>query len=72
MASLCSLSAAQALPAGSIAAVLYQGISRDRWHLLRPVLQLPNAKQISTQSLCGLIKAAAAVDAQELVGLLCR
>jgi hypothetical protein len=72
MASLCSLPAAQALQAGSIAAVLRCGINSRAWHRLLPVVELPNATQISTQCLCGLIRAAASIDAFQLVGVLCR
>jgi hypothetical protein len=72
MASLCSLPAAQLLPAGGIAAALHQGINSRSGHRLRPLLQLPNAKQMSTQCLCGLIKAAAAAGALGLVQALCR
>jgi hypothetical protein len=72
MASLCNLPAAQALPVGTIATVLHQGIDSRRWHRLLPLLQLPNAKQMSTQCLCGLIKAAAAAGAHEVGQALCR
>lgn len=72
MASLCSLPAAQALPAGAIAAVLYRGISSGCSHRLLPLLDLPNATQIDTQCLCQLVTAAAGADAFELAGALCR
>lgn len=71
MASLCSLPAAQALQAAAIAAVLHRGISIGCWHRLHPLLQLPNATAISTQCLCGLIKAAAGASAFKLVSSLC-
>jgi hypothetical protein len=84
IASLCSLTAAQALSAGSITAVLYCSIDSGRsgttaflqrrttsagscWHQLRPLLQLPNVKQMSTQCLFGLIKAAVAAGAHDMV-----
>jgi hypothetical protein len=72
VASLCSLPAAKALQAYSITAVLYRGISTGAWHRLLPLLELHNAKQMSTQCLCGLVKAAAAKSAFQLVGALCR
>jgi hypothetical protein len=72
IASLCSLPAAQVLPAGGIAALLYRGINSGRSHRMLPLLELPNAKQIDTQCLCQLITAAAGGNAFELASKLCR
>lgn len=72
MVSLCSLSAAQALPADSVNSALACGINSSRWLELRPLLELPCAAQISTQCLCAFIKKAADDNNPDLVGLLCK